>query len=761
MILVEIRSTGQRIELHRRLTVIGGLDEAQRRQLLDGLGRVLRGDDTEYQVVVEVDGKRSALTPGLAKEIGVSDSLIDAVIRADHLPRTPARPQPQPRPEQQDRPPAQPVPAQQPPPAGQPEQQPPDQVAVEANVTAAESRVAEARAVVDRAVLAHKEAQSAMLEARKGVDAAASAQLANAESRLEVARAAVAGARRELDAAQARTNEDRESKDAQNKSANALNELQSQRAELESARAVLLSTLAELGQAADPAPIEEALAGLRRLRQVKPKPSARAAQLADQWVTIQRDMSSLSAPPSPPEWLVQPALAALQEAREALALAEDGGGAAADPTKTKAIEDAHYEVLDAEERVMRKSSRINRRRLEQAQQAERAALEAQGVSSYGEYLQRSGGRPADHDPAAQARAALADAEAVWEELHGGLASPEWTAAKEAEAKLKAQAIALLGKELPDDQLEAALRDHLETVVDATWAQESLSTALAAAGVAVGDGDIEAVAETWLAAAPEIRTKREEVTSHLTVLDERLAALDEQVATIKSDAFFGTEPAPDARPAAEPVADAATDELGPLRATLADAEAAERAAEAALEEAKKRVGASNSAGQAASDFEAKFDAAQKAVDDARAQLQKAEEALSAARKPADRPPAPPPAPVQPVKDPPAPPQGQPSQVQAVKADGAAPAPPSDSAQRLGLEAELFLVARAAGLATEGAACPRPLIIEGTALAGADADRVRRLLDRLSTATQVVVVGEDDRTREWVRRLGGEKASAVSG
>jgi len=655
-----------------------------------------RVDVGEGITVLKIGGKaRDDATTRLAKSL--------PVVRADDVPR--------PRPRDGATPASGPAPL----PAAQPKG---DVVAAEADVAKAEGALAEAKAALESAEVAHSAAQDALLDARRSVDKEATDTLVAAEARLEVAQAGAAAARKTLD--QAREAAERSRADELSKRGEAerqVAEWRDEHAQLEQKLADVAGRLAELGPARDPAPVEEALAGLRRLRQVKPKPSSKGGELADKWAAAREKLASLPAPPSPPEWLVTPALAALTEAREALVEAEANlAPSTADPAKIDAVEAAHREVLEAEQRVMRKGNRQNKKRLDGAQEAERVALLAVGVTSYGEFLQRviPGERAGGDERIKHARAALADAEAVWEELHGGQASTEYTAAREHQLAVRAEAQAVLGREVPDDEIEAALRSHLEAFVDTGWAEQALVDALTAAGATVEGNDLEAAAEAWLASVPERREQRRAVEKEQAGIDERIAELQQLLAD--SPAASGSEAPPES---------GAAGAFAELQLALDEADAAEKDAEGAAAEARKRVDASERSEARAAGFEVAADTARAALDKARAKVADGEKALADARQAAS---------------------------DAARAAEAAPKPaPAPAAKRAGnaspssVEADVWLLARLAAASADAAA----FVVDARALQGS---RALRLLERAAKARPVVVLGDDGEVTSWAAGLG---------
>lgn len=747
MILVEIRPRGgtkQTIEVHPAVTVLGGLDAAARRTWATDLARALQGETAaSLDLEVEVEGRRQTLSPELVRTLGLGEASTAVTVFATDLPGAvvveAARPVPAPA--------AETAPAV-------------DLTALEAEVADGDARVQRLAAELAEAKRAATSAADEVTTAGRLGDREAAADLRVAEEQLEAARRAVASAREQLDAAEQVARSDADAESARSDEARSrVERLQRELATLEAERAEIVARMVEAGDPGDPAPVEQALAGLRRLKSVKPKPSAKAVELADRWIEAREKLAALPQPPQPPEWLVTPALAALQEAREALAEAESGAQPVdVDPEKIEALDRAHRDVLDAEQRAMKKGSRLNRRRLDAAHEAEQAALSALGVKSYGEYLQRIAPaiEPAGsgEDRVAAARAALADAEAVWEELHGGQASPEWTAAKEHQASVRAEAIAMLGADVDDDALEDRLRNHLEAVVDTEWAETALATALRQAGAPVpAGGDLEAEAERWLADAPALSEARRALEQELSDLDGRLSATEEQLAEQRADAFFADDGKGDAAPSTP--APPTTGPLAALRRALHDAEAAQAEAEVAVAGVRERVVANEAQQAHRAELEAVADARRADVDRLQRELTAAEAALASTRErvraaSGDR--------AKPAKGP----KGQPG------ADGAGANPAGanpngagpgvDLSAVVGMEAEAYLLARVAAL--RGAAGgPLPLVLDGDAVAGLSdgaARRVFRLLGRLAGSMQVVVLGDGESIATWAEGLGDRAA-----
>lgn len=750
MILVEIRPRGgtkQTIEVHPGVTVLGGLDAAARRTWATDLARALQGETAaSLDLEVSLDGRRQTLSPELVRRLGLAEASTAVTVFAADLPGAVV---------------VETLPAPEPVTVADGASADADLTALEAEVAAEDAHLQRLRAELAGAERAATSAADEVTTAGRHGDREAAADLRAAEGRLEAARAAATTAREQLEAAEqvARADADVESARAE-EIRSRVERLQRELTTLEAQRAEIVARMVEAGDPGDPAPVEQALAGLRRLKSVKPKPSPKAVELADRWVEAREKLAALPQPPQPPEWLVTPALAALQEAREALAEAESGARPVAiDPDKIEALDRAHRDVLDAEQRAMKKGSRLNRRRLDAAHEAEQAALSALGVKSYGEYLQRIA--PAleptgsAEDRVAAARAALADAEAVWEELHGGQASPEWTAAKEHQATLRTEAYVMLGTtDVDDEAIEDRLRSHLEAVVDTEWAETALATALRQAGAPVpAGGDLEAEAERWLAEAPALSEARRALEEELSDLDGRLSATEEQLAEQRADTFFadGDGDADAAREAAASPPAAAPPSTGPLaalRRAAHEAEAAVREAEAAVAAAGERVAANEVQQAHRAELEAVADARRADVDRLQRELTEAEAHLASTRQrisaaSADR--------AKPAKAPKAMPSAEP----AARAAGGSSV---DLSSVVGMEAEVYLLARVAALRGVSGG-PLPLVLDGDAVAGLPdgaARRVFRLLGRLAGSMQVVVLGDDESIATWAEGLGDQAA-----
>jgi hypothetical protein len=372
-------------------------------------------------------------------------------------------------------------------------------------------------AAVDDAAARERAAESEVEAARRQLDGQARDALATADTALAGAETVVEELRSRL----ARLTQ------SAGKAGEAATALQNQRAALEVRRAEAEAELAEARRVA-PEAVQDALAAYRRLQSVKPRPSPRAVTLADRWAAYTaRQRGELPESEPPPEYLVAPARAALDAARAAVAEAEQAGEVRieVDLAAVEDLERAHRHLLEAEQRANLRPSRLNRRRLDAAHQAERQALVKLGVSGYGDYLQRI--VPAVRAGSATrsleaAREALLDAEAVWEELHGGVPPMSDEDVSAALAGIRQEGVELLGDD-PGDAFEERLRSHLENVVDVEWARDDLEAALDRVGVTT-PGDLEALAEDWLEGAADRWRRILELEAQVDAVEKELAAL---------------------------------------------------------------------------------------------------------------------------------------------------------------------------------------------------------------------------------------------
>ncbi|HMJ75574.1 MAG TPA: hypothetical protein VK507_06360 [Iamia sp.] len=285
-----------------------------------------------------------------------------------------------------------------------------------------------------------------------------------------------------------------------------------------------------------------------------------AARVAVEWERV-RDLAAEAAaapaPPPPPPIAAAPigvseaAAARLARAHEEVssarrAVAEASGASPLYATDVEALEAAHAEVLSAWEGSERRIGVGKaRRRLEDAQLAEREILARMGFASYTEFMVsgRASGTPSALD-AEEARRYLRDAEGrlaqvealVEEELttaRAAVAPPDPAGSWDADAAqgrlsatlaaLRARAVDLLGED-PGEDVAGALRDRISTDP-----LPDLRMALDEVGVPLGEVlSREAVlsrARDWITRARADESRRGGLESALAEIDAQLRAFD--------------------------------------------------------------------------------------------------------------------------------------------------------------------------------------------------------------------------------------------
>ncbi|MCU1461363.1 MAG: hypothetical protein JWO37_1438 [Acidimicrobiales bacterium] len=174
--------------------------------------------------------------------------------------------------------------------------------------------------------------------------------------------------------------------------------------------------------------------------------------------TVRVDVAALVEVPAS---LLADARANLDAARRELAELEREPGAS-HPALVAELEAAHAEVVDAEDRA----GRGGKRRFAGAAAREAAVLERMGMPSYGAFLLRTSVLESiSHDHRiTQARLALADAQAVWDELHAAPEPPVTPLAK-VEADRAAEAAADAAALVAAQRLRelASIEDELSVI----------------------------------------------------------------------------------------------------------------------------------------------------------------------------------------------------------------------------------------------------------------------------------------------------------
>ena len=592
----------------------------------------------------------------------------------------------------------------------------------EVGVGRSSQRVEAARRALEAAQAAEDSARTELTRLQSSPTSTSSGDDAQAaQARLEAARAAAEEAGSELaivaleaeqETATARAAFEEQVAEQRRR----VEELEERRTGLSERRAELEAVLAE-PEPRDVSAVEAALAALNEQTAAPTEASPERSALAARWADAQRRLAEAPSA-EPPAWLLVPAEEALERARQALQHAEQTAGQASmDPDAAARVEEAHRRVLDAEQRMMDRPGMLAKRKVDAAFEAEREALSAVGVKSYNDYLQIMANRDSDDADKriAAARAAVADAEAVWEELHRPLPTPERTAIEAELASMRAEAKGLLGRKVADEEMESALKG----APDAAGAADELA-ALADAVRAAGrdpNSDPVAEAQSLLEEVGAQRRRREDAETGLSAAAREASWVDKTAGELAAE-LEADEPQPSPEVAerlkeARARSEAANDELA--------------AAEHAVHVLQEAQALASSATDLLAAAEARVSEAAVARERAEAELRRLEEEDAQRELPTG------------------------------------PVEFADLKDVVPLEAELYLLGRLASMrATAASGTGAPLVVdEGfSGLADEARSRLLDLLARASAVVQVVVVSDDQELVTWAERLGGELAAVTS-
>lgn len=365
--------------------------------------------------------------------------------------------------------------------------------------------------------------------------------------------------------ATARAGELRAAADAMNRHAEAVGgkgrDRRDRRAAAEARLDELEHELAALGVPVDVGPVGAALSALRNVPAPADREDARRLLTEVDALLTSRGAMKVRAAPT---WLVDAARTALEEARVELARAEEmARPMRVTPEVAAEFESAHAAVLDAEAKADRRfGGMMARRRLEKAVADERELLLKFGLPSYTAFLLRT--MPISSDSAgarhlADARRAMADAEAVWEELHQAEYPEELAALEQEEARVLAEAAAVLGPQRMGAadasspaatlrSVRALLVETTESDTDVYAATRRLSDAVAALASAhdVGGPDPEGLETGALVAIAEERIAAEEVTAaRRAALAAEIEALGAEIAELdRTESIVAEAASPD-------------------------------------------------------------------------------------------------------------------------------------------------------------------------------------------------------------------------
>lgn len=345
---------------------------------------------------------------------------------------------------------------------------------------------------------------------------------------------------------------------------------------------------------------------VRGLPEVVLVPSPEAEDLAAQIEALPSHDDESSSEPLDPAG----ARARLDDARQALLEAEQAArNPPLDRELVDRLEGVHAELLDALDRVGgRFGGGRARRQAEQLREDEQALLDQMGFGSYSDYMMGSSVRPVDRDQSAAldaARATLAAAEDEWRALQARTEAELGRAeALDRRRALLDRAQDLLGRTVGARAVVAELRALRVEAAPTGDPTAPLRAALEQVGLELGAGDLSRpdlllVAEAWVEEVAVDRQRLAELDEERRALQDARTAL---VAQLEAAQAVAASDAPDARvarvaAARQALAEAerlvedhrrALVEVARLRHELDDAAAAERAALAEAAEAEAAV-----------------------------------------------------------------------------------------------------------------------------------------------------------------------------
>lgn len=285
--------------------------------------------------------------------------------------------------------------------------------------------------------------------------------------------------------------------------------------------------------------VEAALAELEGGDGVDLVPSAEAGDLADELDRVDADLAAAVVTDVPPGALAA-ARTRLEDAQHLLAEAELAlRNPELDRQMTDRLEDVHEEILEALDRADRRfGGRGAQDRVTELRAVEQDLLDRLGFASYSDYLM---GHSLIHvDPAKEAaldaaRLELGAAEDDWRRLQAATeAALSRAEVLDRRRALLDKARSLLGSTAPGPRPQEALRALLVPAVSADQAAERLHAALSAAGLDLGDEELDheelaLIASTWLDEAEQVQGRRHGAAEERERLEverrEVLAALE--------------------------------------------------------------------------------------------------------------------------------------------------------------------------------------------------------------------------------------------
>jgi len=674
------------LDLHPMMTVVTGLDSAGRERVIDAVRALPRSAEPGLAGLVEAHGVLFDLSVETLQLFGL-DSDLDPIIRRTDLPGiTGDAPVARLSTEQFL--------------TTVPDGRYPDLDAARSRQRSARETLGILREAADRARREHADAAARLRQAATA--------LADAGRREEAARAGAA-----LDEAMGPA---------------------ADRDELVAAEAELVATLERVEQGLeelsglDTRPIQVLLDAIRNPAEVELVPSERASQLADEFVTLQRQVDELEARLETEGRGTAGALARLEAARVELSSAERGMlKPNLSPDDVVELEAAHKLVLESQDKAAgRVGRRGNQQRLEEAMLAEQKVLDRVGFPTWSSYVMGAGLLAID--PMAEQRLERAQAEMAAAEAHWATvaemieADPEHRALLDRLESVYLEAFDLLGGDDEQADLETALRSVQvpKREVSTDELVDALAYQLELVGLNLGT-DSPGVDRTIMAA--------EAFLAEVQGISDRVAELEVERDSVRVELADcrATLERVDAVAAANPTIDL-TDATSAAEAAAADTDALRAALDQATEEQADY----------ADSLEARLalvDAATQVEAVASSRLMKLAATLAetAALEPG--------------------PEGRPESDPDFDVDADAGGPEA---------IEFYLLARLAAQRSVSYAGSVPMVIDDAFL-GLDADETRSLLGKLeqvSESVQIIYLSDDPMIIEWTSSVGLSRAAAVS-
>jgi hypothetical protein len=691
MRLLQLRLDGgasDALDLHPMLTVVTGIDQASRERVIDAIRALPRAAEPGLPGLVEAHGVLFDLSVETLQLFGL-DSDLDPVIRRADLP-------------------------------GLADNAPVARISTEQFLaTTPDGRYAE----LDKARARQRSARETLAILREAAERARSDHAA-AAARLRQAATSLADAGRREEAARAGA-----AMDAAMGPAADRDELVAREAELAGQLQRIEQGLDELS-GLDTRPIQVLLDAIRNPAPVELVPSERAAQLADEFVELQRQVDDLEARLESEGRGTAGALARLEAARAELTEAERGMQKPnLSPDDVVELEAAHRVVLEMQDKA---GGRVGRRgsqaRLQEALAAEQAVLDRVGFPTWSSYVMGAGLLAID--PMAEQRLDRAQAEMAAAETHWATvaemieADPAHRALLDRLEAVYLEAFDLLGGDDEQADLEVALRSVQvpKREVSTDELVDALAYQLELVGLNLGT-ETPGVDRTIMAAEAflgEVQGVSDRVAELEVERDRVEVDLSECRATIKRvDEVAAANPAIDL-----------TDSAAATQAAEADTDALRAELDRATEEQADY----------ADSLEARLalvDAATQIEAVASSQLMKIAATLAETATP-----------------------------EAGGSEGNRPESDPDfdvDSDAGGPEAiEFYLLARLAAQRSVSYAGSVPMVIDDAFL-GLDADETRSLLGKLeqvSESVQIIYLSDDALILEWAGSVGLSRAAAVS-